>query len=92
MPGEWASPERPTLRFEGVLIFSPPPPEPGCGRVAVLGCVLGGEQSGEICTFGGLQQPGKACRVDGHHQRGLIRDLDGFRCFSPPPLSLGVAV
>ena len=40
-PGEWASPERPPEGFGGVSIFSPLPPEPGCGRVAVLGCVLG---------------------------------------------------
>jgi len=79
---------------EGVrdIDFLASPSEPWFGCVAVLGCVLGGEQSGEICTCGGLQQPGKAFRVNGHRQRGRLRDLEGFRFSRLFPLSLDVAV
>jgi len=64
--------------LDGFRCFSPHPSEPGCGYVAVLGCVLGGEQSGELGTFGGLQQHNKACPVVAHRQSDLLRDLNGF--------------
>ena len=50
----------------------------------------GDMQSDELGAFRQPEQHSKACRVDGHRQRGLLRELEGFRFSLLPPLSLGV--
>ena len=91
-PGRWASSNRPSEGFGEVSIFSPPPPDPGCGCLALLGCVLGDGQSGEIRTFWGARTarkgwPGRWASSD--------RPSEGFGEVSIshlPPLTLDVAV